>query len=378
MSLSRRALYAESVNELSPLSDRAAAPDTLPAISAGGLTWRPATIEDSARLSALNNAMAEADAAPYRETEEETREELGAAWRDLEHNTLLGFDDAGELRAAALVTAFPGDTTTMRAFAFGGVHPSRRGEGIGREVLAWQLARARQILAASDARLPGRIAAYAEDDDPSKHRLFQHAGLEPRRFFSDLKRTLTGDAAGIPVVELTGSLRLVPFSSELDDAARLAHNDAFRDHWGSQPQTWEQWTTGRSEFAPEWSFLVVDDAPDAAALLADETTDASTRAALEAGAPLVVAYALNSRYAADFEVRGYSFGYTDVLGTRRAYRGRKGAVAALAASMRAFADSGVDAAVLDVDTENPSGAQGLYASLGYTKEHGSTMFSIEL
>ncbi|WP_405218178.1 GNAT family N-acetyltransferase [Agrococcus sp. Ld7] len=367
------------MNQLSPIADRAAAPATLPSITAGSLSWRPATVEDTARLTAFNNTVAEADGAPYRETEAETREELGAAWRDLEHDTLLGFDDESELRAAALVGTAPGDTTTIRVFVFGGVHPSRRGEGIGREVLAWQLARARQILASSGKELPARIAAYAEDDDPaSKHRLYTHAGFEPRRYFSDLKRPLTSDAPAVPEVELTGSLRLVPFSPELDDATRLAHNDAFRDHWGSQPQTMEQWTNGRSEFAPEWSFVVVDDAPDVGALLADETTDAGTRAALEAGDPLVVAYSISSRYAADFDVRGYSFGYVDVLGTRRAYRGRKGAIAALVASMRAFADSGMDAAVLDVDTENPSGAQGLYASLGYTKEHGSTMYSIEL
>ncbi|WP_318278972.1 GNAT family N-acetyltransferase [Agrococcus baldri] len=367
------------MHQLSPIADRAAAPATLPQITAGDLAWRPATLDDVPRVTALNNTIAEADGAPYRETEDETREELGAAWRDLEHDSLLGFDADGDLRVTAFVAWFPGDTTTVRTFAFGGVHPERRGEGIGREVLAWQLARARQILAASGKQLPARIGTYAEDDDPaSKHRLYLHAGLEPRRYFSDLKRPLTGDAPAIPQVELTGSLRLVPFSPELDDAIRLAHNDAFRDHWGSQPQTMEQWTNGRSEFAPEWSYAVVDDAPDVAALLADEATDASTRAALDAGAPLVVAYALNSRFEADFAVRGYTFGYTGILGTRRAYRGRKAALAALAASMRAFADAGMEAAVLDVDTENPSGAHGLYASLGYTKEHGSTMYSIEL
>ncbi|WP_072313781.1 GNAT family N-acetyltransferase [Agrococcus sp. Marseille-P2731] len=379
------ALYACCVAHLSPIAERAQAPETLPPITAGGLAWRPATIEDATALAALNNAMAEADGAPYRETVDETREELGASWRDLEHDSLLGFDDEGELRAAALVSSFPGDTNTVRAFAFGGVHPTRRGEGIGREVFAWQLARSRQILAASGKELPGRIGAFADDDAPeSKHRLYLHAGLEPRRYFSDLKRTLpTGsadasDVPPIPEVELTGSLRLVPFSPEVDEATRLAHNDAFRDHWGSEPQTPEQWTNGRSEFAPEWTFVVVDDAPDVAALLADEQTDAATRAALEAGEPLVVAYAISDRFEVDFPVRGYSFGYTGLLGTRRAYRGRKAALAALAASMRAFVDSGMDAAVLDVDTENPSGAHGLYASLGYTKEHGSRMYSIEL
>lgn len=366
------------MHSLAPISERAEAPATLPAITAGALRWRPADVDDADAILALSNTMHEADGAPYRESIDEVRADLEAPWRRLGTDTLLGFDDVGELRATAMIETPPGDESTVRTYCFGGVHPTRRGEGIGRELFAWQLARARQIIAATGKDLPARIAAFAEDDAPRPiHRLYQHAGLEARRFYSDLKRPLTADAP-IPHVDLTGSLRLVPWSADLDDAARLAHNDAFRDHWGSEPQTMAQWTKGRSEFAPEWSFLVIDEQPDVEALLAHPRTDTSTAAALRGGGPIVAGYAMNSRYEADFPVRGYSFGYTDVLGTRSAYRGRKAALAALAASMQAFADAGMDAAVLDVDTENPSGAQGLYASLGYVKVHGSRMYSIEL
>jgi mycothiol synthase len=131
-------------------------------------------------------------------------------------------------------------------------------------------------------------------------------------------------------------------------------------------------------YAPEWSFVVVDPTPDVDTLLADPATDAETAAALRAGEPLVVGYHVASRYTEDFAVRGYPFGYTDILGVRRAYRGRKVAVALLSAGMRAFASDGMAAAALDVDTQNPSGAHGLYASLGYTKRHGSRLLTIEL
>ena len=266
--------------------------------------------------------------------------------------------------------------TTVRTFLHGGVHPTHRGRGIGRELLAWEIARGRQLLAASGKEIPARITLYAEDTDPaSKIRLYERFGFEARRFYSDLRRDL---ARPVPDVALDGSLRVVPWSAELDEPARLAHNDAFRDHWGSEPRSPESWTHGRSEFAPQWSFLVVDDAPDADALLADPHTDAETAAALRAGEPLVVGYELAGRFDEDFPVRGYSFGYTELLGVRRAYRGRRVAVAALAAGMRAFAADGMQYAALDVDTENPSGAHGLYASLGYEKVSGSRMYSIEL
>jgi ribosomal protein S18 acetylase RimI-like enzyme len=368
---------------LAPIAERAAAPATLTLPTAGGLTWRPATREDAPAWLALRNRIAPADAQPYVETLEEIEELFDGEWRDMAADSLLGFStdpaDDGALVAWAQVDCLPGDVSLVRAFCFGGVHPDRRGEGIGRELLAWEMGRARQLLAASGKDVPARIATFVDDDAPAtKHRLYERAGFGVRRYYSDLARPLTGpDAAPVPEVELAGSLRLVPWSTDLDEATRLAHNDAFRDHWGSQPQTREQWSQ-RAGFAPEWSFVVIDEEPDVDALLASPDTDADTAAALRAGEPLVVGYELAARYTEDFAVRGYSFGYTDILGARRAYRGRKVALAALAAGMRAFAAEGMQYAALDVDTANPSGAHGLYASLGYVKTSGSRMYSIEL
>ena len=362
---------------LAPIAERAAAPATLPPVTAGALTWRPAVAEDAPALLTLKNEIAEADAEPYRETIAEVAELFTAPWRTFATDSLVGVDTDGSLRAYALVDTAPGDVSTVRTFLWGGVHPTHRDRGIGRELFTWQVARARQLLAASGKEIPGRIAVYAEDTDPaSKIRLYERSGLEARRFYSDLRRDLA--AGPVPDVALDGSLRVVPWSPELDEATRLAHNDAFRDHWGSEPRSPESWTHGRSEFAPQWSFLVLDDAPDVDALLADPHTDPETARTLRAGEPLVVGYELAGRYDEDFPVRGYTFGYTELLGVRRAYRGRRVAVAALAAGMAAFAADGMQYAALDVDTENPSGAHGLYASLGYEKVSGSRVYSIEL
>jgi mycothiol synthase len=138
---------------------------------------------------------------------------------------------------------------------------------------------------------------------------------------------------------------------------RQAHNDAFRDHWGSEPATPESWAGGRSKFAPGWSFLALDESGDR---------------------PVVAGYALSSRFEQDWAVHGYTSGYTGTLGVRRAYRRRGVAPALLAASMAAFRDDGMQYAELDVDSENPSGALGLYSRLGYEVVHGSAMYSIEL
>lgn len=361
--------------DLAPIAVRAAAPEELPVLDAGGLRWRPATVEDAPAITELLRVVGEADREPYRESLEEVRDDLTAPWKHLETDSVLGFEDDGRLVASGFADTRPGDLRAVRAFVFGTVHPDRRGEGIGTQLQAWLVARGRQLLAASGKELPARVVTYAEDDAPaSKLALHEAGGFVIRRWFADLKRPL-GDAHPIPEVALQGSLRLVRWSAELDEAARLAHNDAFRDHWGSEPIAAEQWSRGRSEFAPTWSWLVVDDDP-AAEALAD--LDDETRASLEAGAPLVVGYQMASRYEGDFALRGYSFGYTDLLGVRRAWRGRRIALALLSAGMRSFADDGMEAAVLDVDTASPTGADGLYASLGYAKVSGSHMASIEL
>jgi mycothiol synthase len=363
---------------LAPLTERVAAPAELPAITAGGLTWAPLTADDAQALNGLRNTVATADREPYREPLDETVDDLAAPGHDLTTDSLIGRDTGGVARAWAVVESPPGDRSTARAFLFGGVHPDRRGEGIGRELFAWQMARGRQVLAARGQDLPARLGVFSSDTVPAASvRLYERAGFAPRRYYSDLERDLRDPAAPLPDVVVGGSLRLVPLTDALDEPTRLAHNDAFRDHWGSEPQTPAQWRSGRTAYAPEWSFAVVDDGPDVAAMLADPATDAETAAALLAGEPLVAGYHVAARYTEDFEVRGHPFGYTELLGVRRAYRGRRLSLALLVAGMRAFAADGMAVAALDVDTQNPSGAHGLYASLGYVKRYGSTLRTIE-
>src|SRR5690606_7873422 len=113
----------------------------------------------------------------------------------------------------------------VRAFLFGGVHPASRGQGIGRELLAWLVARGRQVLAASGKEVPGRLGVFVEDTAPrAAIRLYEHAGLTPRRYYSDLARDVRDLAAHpLPEVELDGGLRLVPIADEYDEATRLAH-----------------------------------------------------------------------------------------------------------------------------------------------------------
>jgi mycothiol synthase len=318
-----------------------------------GLRWRalgPADLEAVADLFAWIERF---DNVPFRTSPEEARELLEGARKDPERNTLGGFDSAGQLRAHAFVQLSPGDARLAKVLLDGGVDPAWRRRGIGTALLRWQVARARQLLATGPA-VPGRIATYVEDGFEDKASIFSAAGFVPRRYYTEMRRDLS---LPIPDVSLREGLVLVPWTPERDDAVRQAHNEAFAEDWGSAPQTPESWAEGRSSFAPEWSFVVLD-----------RSNDRSP----------VAGYLLSDRYEQDWPALGYSEGYIDVLGVRRAWRGKRVATVLLTAAMRAYADDGIQYAGLGVDTDNPSGAVGIFAALGFEPTRGSAMYCLDV
>ena len=89
-------------------------------------------------------------------------------------------------------------------------------------------------------------------------------------------------------------------------------------------------------------------------------------------------YLLAGRYEQDWQIAGYTSGYVDLLGVRPAWRRRGIAPALLAAVMARLSADGMQYAEIGVDTENLSGALGLYTSLGFTPFYRSTLYTIEL
>lgn len=353
---------AERPSVLGDLAARADAPAVLELPPAHlDLDWRPLSTADSPGLHRLLEAIEAADASHMRTSAAEVSEMLGAPWKDLTTDTLAGVDGDGVLRAYAVVEVRPGDQRTVRAFLRGGVHPAWRGRGVGPAVLAWMEGRGRQMLAATGRDVPGRLAVYVDDHQRDQRRLYAAAGFSPIRWYTQMRRDL---ADPVPEAPAPTGLQVVPWREDLDDAVRLAHNEAFLDHWGTEPQTRETWQNDQSCFAPTWSFVALD---------LSGGTDAAP-----GGAPVVAGYLLSGRYEQDWPALGYRCGYTDLLGVRPAYRGRGLAVTLLAAAMRAYRADGMEYAALSVDTANPSGAHTLYERLGYEPVHGEILYSVEI
>jgi GNAT superfamily N-acetyltransferase len=74
------------------------------------------------------------------------------------------------------------------------------------------------------------------------------------------------------------------------------------------------------------------------------------------------------------ETLGRKWGHTEQIFVRREWRNRGIAKALIARSLGVVRDSGMDAATLDVDSQNPSRAVKLYESLGYCVRRDFTFF----
>lgn len=328
-----------------------------------GLTWRGLSAADFVPWFELVSRIQDHDAEKERTRFADFETVARQSWVDLGVDFLAAVDADGVFRAVGRNAFRPGATDALTVTLVGGVDPDWRGRGLGRSLLQWQRARAVQNIAdlravnARGAELPARIGCFVEEQIESRARLLEANGFEPSRWFTELRRPLAPAPADPPPLAIDG-VRLEPFSDALAERARVAHNEAFLDHWGSNPHDPESWRTNFLEdeaFRPAQSFAIVD-----------------TRAANES----VVAYVVNTEYVDDWPSQGFTEGYTELLGVRREWRGRGLATYLLGRTARVFAAAGHPFATLGVDADNSTGALALYRSLGYEPAHRTTYYSI--
>ncbi len=335
------------------LPDRATPPAqaTVPGAHLG-LRWRALTPDDADRVHGLVERSEVVDRPVLRTSRARVEDILARPDTGMKADSLGGLDSSGELRAAAFVHAPAGDETHARVFIAAVVDPSWRGRGIGRALLTWQDDRARQILATLNPRLPGRIAAYVDEHLADRRRLYAAAGFSPKRTFREMRLRLTEAPRPADVPE---GYEIRQWSPDLDEAVRRAHNEAFRDHWGSQPQDESTWAATHRDLEPAWSVVAVH---------------------VESGE--IAGYALTARHEHQWEALGHTEGFTELLGVLREHRGSGVARAMLAAVLTALHRDGIDVAALDVDMENPSGAYHFYERMGYEPQTARILYTIEV
>ncbi|MDJ0376077.1 GNAT family N-acetyltransferase [Cryobacterium sp. PH31-L1] len=318
--------------------------------------WRPATTDDIDGIWQLRHDMGEVDHPNYLTARGAIAADFGYSHFHPEVDSLVGLDSAGRIVAVGMVMFPPRQVSLARSMPIGGVHPVLRGRGIGRQLLAWQLARAKQQLATSTKALPGWILAYADERSPQNAALFEHAGLSIARYFLTLERPLD---APIRVIHAAAGIRIAAYADAVSAEVHRTRDDSFMDHWGSQPMSDENWNAfvGGKWFRPDLSFVAYG---------TDDT-----------GTEQVVGFVLSTANENVWATQGFTGSYIDLVGVVSVWRGRHVAQSLLAAQLAAGQALGHERVTLAVDSASPTGALGLYTGMGFVPTHRKMAYSLE-
>lgn len=320
------------------------------------LTWRALVSSDAARLTRLFAAVEAVDKTGENYAQEDVAELLDHPTRDLVHGS-RGVFDGPELVAYCLVDPRTTADPVHQMKSTGGVHPDYRDRGIGGKLLAWSRTAAVLI---HEKHFPGRPLELLQGVDKRNlghHGLVITAGYRPVRWYFGMRCELGAAAATAPEPENMAGLTVITFRKEFDERLRLAHNEAFQDHWGSSPLTAEMWRSAVASrgFVPELTFLALDEATGQ-----------------------VAGYLISECFAADTESTGVKEVYIDVVGTRRPWRRRGVAANLMAHCLAAAARQGYQRACLGVDADNPDGALEVYQRAGFHEYQQSAAYVLKI
>lgn len=147
-----------------------------------GLTWRRASVGDLAALDSLVRITEDDNAVVRRTPTDQLKSLLGEAEEARYADGIVGIDARGIIQAFGAVRLYREDREVARAELFAATMPKWRGRGIGRALLTWQDARARQLLIdhwGADSRLPARISNVVEAHQRDRRQLYAAAGFTP-------------------------------------------------------------------------------------------------------------------------------------------------------------------------------------------------------
>jgi mycothiol synthase len=220
------------------------------------------------------------------------------------------------------------------------VDPAYRRRGIGTMLMLRNEERRRAMSAQHDVDRARVLGMGTAERNAGAAALARRFGYQPVRWFFDMERSIAGDLPEPPA--LPDGIEVRPGSAELAHQVWEADTEAFRDHWGgfdSSEASFRRWVDS-PEFDPTLHVLAwdVDD---------------------------IAAGVLNAIYPAENEALGQRRGWLDSVFTRRRWRRRGLARALIVRSLHLLRERGMEVAVLGVDADNPSGALGLYESVGF-------------
>ncbi len=249
----------------------------------------------------------------------------------------------GQVVAQSLLIAHAPSNGALSVMLDGTVHPAYRRRGIGSQLVPTMLARAVEYVREHGEDLRPVVTGRAPSDNTDLDSIFRKEGLIPERWqfvmFADLKQGASTTAPDLP-----DGYTLHTWDGVDHDEVREAHNRAFVEHYGFVPwsaEMWEQWVAGSRALRPSLSLLARG--PDGT----------------------IAAYVQSNEYDAVAEATGIREAYVAKVGTSEQHRRQGLAGVLLRLALERYRDEGFDRAALDVDSENPTGALGIYERAGF-------------
>ena len=305
---------------------------------------RAAQSADIANIAGLLTAVFGHDGIPIVQTAVELEEEFVAPSCTIENDVKV-VELEGSIVGVTYTYFLASESKEERCYIFGGVLPEFRQHGVGTTLMAWAIQRGESLLQSTGRTLPKYLRANVSQQNESAARLFGHFGMKAVRFEEDLIRNL----ANLPEENKNPKYSIVPWDSARNEEARIVKNLAFQDHWGSTPSSSEHWLqmVNGSTARLDHSFFAVNQQQEIVGLL------------------------LAHRYESDDELLSKRIGWIDKLATLAEHRKQSIAKNLIARALHSYAEDGLTHAALSVDTQNPTGAYGLYASLGFELYRGT-------
>lgn len=313
---------------------------------------RPATMDDLEPVVKLINSYSSIFMGADYETVEHVQNEWTIPGFNLETDSCLVEDAAGT--PVGYLEVWDITDPPVQVWAWGCVHPDHRNQGIGTYLMGWGEERARRALSRVPQNLRVVLRAFTVTSDEAAKRLFLNRGMRKVRHNWDMVIDLDQ-----PIAEpqWPSGITLRTYD-QIEDAERVyrATDEAFQDHWGYVPETFE------TAF-PEWQH----------SFFAQEVYDPKLWFLAMDGDEIAGLIISRPRSEEDPEM-----GWVRVLIVRRLWRKRGIATALLLQAFHEFKRRGKRRVGLGVDAQNLTGAVRLYEKVGMHVHREYESFELEL
>ena len=302
---------------------------------------------DYAAMARVMDAANIEDVVPWIPTADTLREEMeGSSSLDPINDVVLAEIDGTVVAVASTERILRGGEPTYDVH--GHLVPEHRRRRLGRALLHENLRRAREIANAHADPFPLTIRGWTGERETGHQVLLESEGFTVDRWFFLMRRPTLDD---IPDLPLPDGIELRPVRSSDHRAIFDAEFEAFQDHW--KPDDYDE-----AQF-------------EALFKKSDLNTDLWV-VAWDGDA--IAGVIQNWIWADENERLGVKRGWLEHISVRRPWRRRGLARAMTAEALRRLKAAAVTEAMLGVDTENPTGALGLYEDLGFRVDQRTSAY----